>query len=161
VNWDGASFTGSSFAEHLAVTDGSARVAAKFADGTPAAYEHEYGKGKAILLGTFAGQWNEANPMPFHPLGEILSKWAGLALPDLKAPSLLELREMDGPHGQFVFLFNHAETAAKVEFSETLDQPAVLVREIVSGDTPKLAGKRFHVSTEVPAEAERIYRIDF
>jgi beta-galactosidase len=161
VNWDGTSFTGSSFAEHFTVADGSARVAAKFADGTPAAYEHGYGKGKAILLGTFAGQWNEAHPMPFHPLGDILSKWAGLALPNLKAPSLLELREMDGPHGQFVFLFNHAETAAKVEFVETLEKSAVNVREIVSGDTPKPEGKRFYVNTEVPGQAARIYRIDF
>ena len=114
-----------------------------------------------MVLGTFAGQWNEANPRPFHPLGDILSKWAGLALPSLKAPALVELREMDGPHGQFVFLFNHAETAAKVEFVETLEKSGVHVREIVSGDTPKLEGQRFYVNTEMPPQAARIYRIDF
>jgi beta-galactosidase len=161
VSWNGTSFKGSSFAERFTVTDGSAKVVAKFADGTPAAYEHEYGKGKAILLGTFAGQWNEANPTPLHPLGDILPKWAGLTLPNLKAPPLLELREMDAPQGQFVFLFNHAETSERVEFLETLEKPPVKVWEIISGDTPNLEGKRFSVTTEVPAQAVRIYRIDF
>jgi hypothetical protein len=40
-----------------------------------------------------------------HPLGEILAKWAGLAQPEWKAPGLVELREMDGDKGKFVFLF--------------------------------------------------------
>jgi beta-galactosidase len=161
VNWDGSSFTGSSFAEHLTVLDDNAKMVAKFADGTPAAYEHKYGKGKAIMLGTFAGQWNEANPMSLHPLGDILSKWAGLSLPNLKAPALLELREMEGPGGRFVFLFNHADKPANVEFEETVGKSAVNVREIISGDILKVEGKRFAVTAEVPAQAARIYRIDF
>jgi beta-galactosidase len=161
VNWDGNSFSGASFAEHFALTDGNAKAVAKFADGTPAAYEHQYGKGKAILLGTFAGQSNEANPKPLHPLGDILPKWAGLTPPNLKAPALLELREMNGPQGHFVFLFNHAETPAKIEFMETLEKPAVKVREIISSDSLKSEGKRFSISTEVPPQAVRIYRIDF
>ncbi len=161
-----SSFTGSNFAEHFTVLDDNAKVVAKFADGTPAAYKHKYGKGEAILLGTFAGQSNEANPAPLHPLGNILAAWAGLTLPNLKAPALVELREMNGPGGQFVFLFNHADTAAKVEFVEPLERPAVNVREIVLGQTPpggtpKVEGKRFSVTTEVPAQAVRIYRIEF
>jgi beta-galactosidase GanA len=161
VNWNGASFTGSNFAEHFTVLDDSTKVLAKFADGTPAAYEHKYGKGEAILLGTFAGQWNEANPVPHHPLGDILSNWAGLSLPDLKATALVELREMDGPAGQFIFLFNHSEQPAKVEFKETLQNPATKVTEIISGDTLKVEGNRFSVSPEVPSQAVRIYRIDY
>jgi len=166
VNWDGASFTGASFAEHFTVLDDNAKVVAKFADGTAAAYEHKYGKGDAILLGTFAGQWNEANPAPLHPLGNILAKWAGLTLPDLKAPALVELREMNGPGGEFVFLFNHADTAAKVEFVEALEKPAAKIREIILGDTSssdtaKVEGKQFSVTTEVPAQAVRIYRMEF
>lgn len=31
-----------------------------------------------MLLGTFAGQENEAKPVGMHPLGGILAKWAGL-----------------------------------------------------------------------------------
>jgi beta-galactosidase len=161
VNWNGASFTGSNFAERLTILDSSTKVVAKFADGTPAAYEHKYGKGEAILLGTFAGQWNEANPVSHHPLGEILSDWAGLSLPELKAPALVELREMDAPAAKFIFLFNHADTSAKVEFAATLDKPAEMISEIISGETLRGRGKRFSLATELPAQSVRIYRIDF
>jgi hypothetical protein len=96
-----------------------------------------------------------------HPLGGILMKWAGLTQPSLKAPALVELREMDGEKGRFVFFFNHGEQTAEVEFAEELEGPAGNVREIVIGETRKLEGKRFTVKTEVPALAVRIYRIDY
>ena len=160
VKWGGEEFAGTSFLEHFSVLDEGARLVAKFADGTPAAYEHAYGKGSAILLGTFAGQSDEAKPVAMHPLGGILAKWAGLTEPALKAPALVELREMDGKKGRFVFFFNHGEKAAKVEFTEELERSAN-VREIMIGETRKVEGKRFAVKTEVPALGVRIYRIDF
>jgi glycosyl hydrolase family 42 (putative beta-galactosidase) len=95
-----------------------------------------------------------------HPLGAILTKWAGLTEPQLKAPGLVELREMDAEKGRFVFLFNHGEKAAEVEFAEELERPAG-VREIVTGETRKAEGKRFALRTEVPGEAVRVYRIDY
>ncbi len=98
--------------------------------------------------------------MTMHPLGEILAKWAGLAQPEWKAPALVELREMDGDKGKFVFLFNHGEKAAEVEFAQTLARPAANVREIVTAETWETEGKRF-MKTGVPAQAVRIYRIDY
>ena len=45
-------------------------------------YENAYGKGSAILLGTFAGQENEAKTDgECIRLGGILAKWAGLTEP--------------------------------------------------------------------------------
>ena len=161
VKWGAREFTGTSFAEHFSVLDDKAKPVATFADGTPAGYEHTYGKGRAILLGTFAGQSNEAKPVAMHPLGGILMKWAGLTEPSLKAPALVELREMDGEKGRFVFFFNHGERTAEVEFTEELDRPTGSVKEIVIGETRKQEGKRFTVKTEVPALAVRIYRIDY
>ena len=161
VKWGTTEFTGTSFAEHFSVLDQNARILATFADGTPAAYEHNYGKGSAILLGTFVGQSNEAKPVAMHPLGEILVKWAGLATPDLTAPPLVELREMDSAKGHLVFLFNHADGAAHVEFAENLARPASAVQEIVTGKRGEPSGKRFGVSTQVPAQTVRIYRIDY
>ncbi len=161
VKWAEAEFSGTSFAEHFTVLDQNSRVVATFSDGTPAGYEHAYGKGRAILLGTFAGQWNEAKPAAMHPLGGVLAKWAGLTEPGLKAPDMVELREMDGEKGHFVFLFNHADKSANVEFAEDLERPAVRVREIITGETQEGAGRRFAVKAEVPAEAVRIYRIDY
>ncbi len=161
VKWADADFSGMSFAEHFTVLDQKSRVVATFSDGTPAGYEHPYGRGSAILLGTFAGQWNEAKPVAMHPLGGILAKWAGLATPELNAPALVELREMDGEKGHLVFLFNHGEKPAEVDFTEDLQRPTAGIREIVTGATLKGDGRRFAVKTEVPAEAVKIYRIDY
>jgi len=161
VRWGETSFAGTSFAEHFTVIDAKAQVVASYADGRPAGYEHAYGKGNAILLGTFAGQQNEAKPVAMHPLGEILVKWAGLRVPELKAPMLVELREMEGEKGRFVFLFNHGDKAAHVEFAEELPRPAVYVGEIITGEAQKSEGARFSVSADVPGESVRIYRIDY
>jgi beta-galactosidase len=161
VKWGGAEFTGTSFLEHFALLDSSAKVVAKFADGTPAAFEHAYGKGSVILLGTFAGQFNEQKPMAMHPLGGILVKWAGVKEPGLKAPALVEVREMDAEKGKFVFLFNHGETAAGVEFTEELEKVPASVKEIIKGEELKIAGKRFEVKTEVPGESVRIWRVEY
>jgi hypothetical protein len=48
-----------------------------------------------------------------HALGKILAKWAGLAQPEWMAPTLVELREMDGDKGKFVFLFNQGRRRQK------------------------------------------------
>lgn len=161
VKWGTSEFTGASFAEHFSALDQNAHVVATFSDGTPAACEHSYGKGSAILLGTFAGQANEAKPVSMHPLGEILIKWAALSTPALKAPALVELREMDSAKGRLIFLFNHADNAAHVELAENLARPASTVREIVTGTSEKPNGNRFTISAQVPAQAVRIYRIDY
>jgi len=160
VKWGQESFTGSSFAEHFSVLDARTRVVAEFADGTPAGYEHAYGKGSVILLGTFAGQANEAHPVAMHPLGGILMRWAGLTEPKLTAPGLVELREMQSASGQLVFLFNHGEKAAQVEFWENLEHPAKHIQELISGAVSPAEGSRFAVKTEVAPQAVKIYRID-
>jgi beta-galactosidase len=160
VKWGDTKFTGMSFAEHFTLVAKKARVVATFRDGTPAASENTYGKGSAILLGTFAGQENDAKPVGMHPLGGILEKWAGLTGAELNAPALVELREMESPAGKLVFFFNHGEKDAEVEFSEELERPAASVREIVTGEIRKAGGKRFAVKTEMPPQTVRIFRID-
>jgi len=68
---------------------------------------------------------------------------AGLTETELKAPALVELREMESPEGELVFFFNHGEKDAEVEFAEELERPAASVREIVTGEMRKAEGKRF------------------
>lgn len=161
VTWGGHNFAAAGFQERFDVLNANARAAAVFADGTPAAYECPYGSGDAILLGTFAGQANELNPQPDHPLAEILAKWAGLSSRELKAPKLVELRQMHAAKGQFVFFFNHAQQSAHVEFSAALPQEARHIQEIVTAHVVAAEGKRFQVKTDIPGECVRVYRIDF
>ena len=97
-----------------------------------------------------------------HPLGGILAKWAGLRAPELKAPPLVEVRQMDAETGKFVFLFNHSEKAANVEFAEELPKAARNAQEVVvDAHDGKVDGRRFAVKGELPAGSVRIWRIDY
>ena len=161
VKWGDAGIYRNELRGTFQVLDEKARVVATFADGTAAGYEHAYGKGNVILLGTFAGQSNEAKPVTMHPLGGILAKWAGLKKPELKAPVLVELREMDAEKGSFVFLFNHGENESGSGVCDGTGAARGGVQEILTGETPKIAGKRFAIGTEVPPQAVRVYRINY
>jgi beta-galactosidase GanA len=161
VKWGTQSFAGMSFRERFAELDGKAKVVARFEDGSPAAYEHAFGKGSAILLGTFAGEENEKKPASMNALGGILAQWAGVKAPDLKAAGKIELREMAGDKGKVVFLFNHGGKGAEVSFEEELEKPAVSVKEIVQDKEIGMRGKRFSMEAVVPGESVRIWRIDY
>ena len=122
---------------------------------------NRYEKGSAILFGSFAGQQNYEHPVATHPLEPILTQWAGVAHPNLRSPSLVELREMQSQNGRFVFFFNHWDKPASVEFSRELDKPAAGIREIMTDQKITATGKTFSVKLEIPPQSVRIYRIDY
>ena len=161
VKWGDVQFNGMTFQEQFEAEDHGARPLAVTADGTPIAYENEYHEGSAIILGGFAGQENYEHPVAMHPLAGLLARWAGLSEPKLRAPELLELREMSAPKGRWVFLFNHADKPASVEFARTLERPASRIREIMTGQDVTATGTRLGLKAQVPAQSVRIYRIDF
>src|SRR5262249_32218216 len=130
-------------------------------DGTPIAYENEYQKGCAIILGGFAGQENYEHPVVMHPLAALLARWAHLSEPKLQAPGLLELRQMYAPNGRWVFFFNHADKTASVEFARGLERPASRIGEIMTGEEIAHAGTDLNLAADVPAQSVRIYRIEF
>lgn len=136
--WGTQEFPDTAFAEHFSVSDEKAKLVAKFADGTTAGYEHGYGKGSAILLGTFVGQSNEAKPVAMHPLGGILATWAaGTEGSDTGRTARVGRRK-----GISCFSSITWEKAAEVEFTEELGRSAANLQEIVIGDTRKVGGKK-------------------
>ena len=161
VKWADAQFKGMTFQEQFEVGNQSPHPLAVTADGMPIAYEHEYQKGKTIIFGSFAGQENYLHPMAMHPLAGLLAQWAGVSGPKLRAPELLELRQMSAPKGRWVFFFNHADKPASVEFTRVLDKPASGIREIVTAEKISQAGSNLNLKAEVPGQSVRIYRIDF
>ena len=136
-------------------------MVATLQDGTPVAFENKYEKGSAIIFGSFAGQENYHKPVPMHPLGSILARWAGLTEPDFQAPPLLELRQMSAPNGRFVFFFNHSQKPADVHFSRTLEHPSSAIHEITSGQEMGRTGSQLKLDIQVPGQSVRIYRIDY
>jgi len=161
VKWGTDRFKGMTFQEQFEVESPSAEALAVSAEGTPIAYKNSYQKGSAIIFGGFAGQENYRHPEDMHPLASLLARWAGLSEPKLHAPALLELREMEGPKGRFVFFFNHAEKPAAVEFSRLLEKPSTGIHELMTGEKVSATGTSLMIKAEVPAQSVRIYRINF
>ena len=166
VDWGGRVFGGTGFAERFETTDSSARAVARFDDGTPAAFERAAGQGRAIILGTLAGERNATDPVAMHPLGDLLIDWAGLARPALTSSSFVELRRLSAPSGETVLFLNHGSQAARVDLALPLAQTPRAIRELVTGAAvpvgpPATAGAPFRLATEIPGERVRVYRIDF
>jgi hypothetical protein len=161
VKWGAAQFKGMTFQQQFAVGDHSARPLAYLMDGTPIAFEKRYNQGRAIIFGSLAGQENYLHPVVTHPLAGLLARWAGMSRPNLRAPGLLELRQMYAPKGRWAFFFNHRDKPAAVEFARVLERPASSIREIVAGEKISPAGTNLNLKAEVPAQSVRIYRVDF
>lgn len=161
VKWGAAEFKAATFEEQFDIEDRSARALASTAEGAPIAYEHKYQKGSAIVLGGFAGLQNYEHPVPMHPLAGIMVRWAGLSEPKLRAPRLLELRQMNAAQGRWVYFFNHADSPASLEFARVLEKPASRIREIMTGQELAQRGTFLSLKADVPAQSVRIYRIDF
>jgi len=166
VRWGDRSFDGATFAERLDVTDPSARVVATFTDGTPAAVERAVGQGRAILLGTFAGERNAVEPVAMNPLGDILAEWAGLERPILSSSGFVEMRRMTAPGGELLFLFNHAQQPAHVEVTLPSTRRPRSIREIITDSAVPAAPRdgratAFGLNADLPGESVRVYRIEW
>jgi beta-galactosidase len=161
VKWGDVQFKGMGFEEQFEVEDRAAHQVALTQQGTPIAYENEYHKGRAIILGGFAGQENYEHPVAMHPLARWLARWAGLSEPKLRAPALVELRQMYTSNGRWVFFFNHGDKPASVEFSRVLERSASRIREITSGREIAPTGTDLNLKELVPGQSVRVYRIEF
>ena len=108
------------FEEELEPLPG-ARVLARFADGAPAIVENSYGKGKAILVGSFLAvafqrQHDEATKQML--LG--FARAAGVAQEVTVSgenSSQVEVRRLEEKDVQFLFAFNHSDHAAAAKIA--------------------------------------------
>ena len=167
VEWGGRVFGGMSFVERFEAVDavGASRRDASRTASRPRS-SGRTGKGRAIILGTFAGERNATDPVAMNPLGDLLVDWAGLDRPALKASSFVELKHLAGTAGEVVFLFNHGSEAARVQLDLPLQGAPRLIREIVTGATvapnrDASTAAAFRLDAEIPPERARVYRIDY
>jgi beta-galactosidase len=161
VTWNGKTFAGIVFAERFEAVDPAARVVATYEDGAPAAFERQHGKGAALILGTFAGEANQLEPVPGHPLADLLIDWASVSRPALTASSFVELRRMRAPSGEVVLLFNHGAVPATAKFTATLAGTPRAIREIVTATPLPPSGASFTLDVTVPAQGVRVYRVEY
>ena len=181
LRWGPHTFPSAVVEERFTVLDPSAKPLAWFEDGSPAAYEHAFGKGSAILAGSFPGQAYSgaeaisrqraniivgslpasASSAP-HPLGAFLAAWAHLSQLDLKTTAPVDVEQLIGPTGRMVFLMNWNATPAHVELTIPFDHPPQQVREITAAnpDAPVPSAAPLHIETRLGPGLVRVYRID-
>jgi beta-galactosidase len=122
---------GAAFQEDLEPYPGS-RVLGHFEDGHPAILERSFGKGKAILIGSFTALGYGQNPDQGTQQFLVgLARLAGVAPPVAVsgAPgSVIEVRLLEGKGEQMVFAFN--ESDQPVDASLTVDSSGTVQRTV-------------------------------
>jgi len=132
----GEAVRGAAFEEELEPLAGG-QVLARFADGQPAMVENSFGKGKAILAGTFLPLSYEREHDPSTGrLLRSLARAAGVRA-DVKVSgagtSEVEVRRLVSAQEQLVFIFNHAQTPAQATVSIHVPWSIREARDIVTG----------------------------
>jgi beta-galactosidase len=122
----GAKAYGEAYEEDLEPFPGS-RVLGRFADGKPAIVENTYGKGKAILAGSFLGlAYHHQHAAGAKQLLLAFARAAGVT-PEITVSghntSEVEVRRSEGNGVQFLFVFNHSDHAADAKISTRVPWP--------------------------------------
>lgn len=126
------------FEEALDVFGPRSRVLATFADGKPAMVASSFGRGKAVLVGSFPGSAyhhfkNPANGKFFAGLAD----WAGVRKPvEVSIPdpdALVEGRILEGADFRILIAFNRGERKTKASFALPGFPKDPAVRDLESG----------------------------
>jgi len=113
-----------------------ARVLAKFSNGQPAIVENRYGKGRAILVGSFpALAYQRGHESSTKRLLLALARSAGISPPVRvtgAGTSEVEVRRLTSDRIQIVFAFNHAKVPAEATLGIRLPWPAAKAQSLES-----------------------------
>ncbi len=153
------------FEEELEPLPG-ARVLARFADGAPAIVENSYGKGKAILVGSFLAvafqrQQDEATKQML--LG--FARAAGVA-PEVTVSgensSQVEMRRLEGKDVQFLFAFNHSDHTAAAKIAVRVPWPVREARSLNGQEkvTFRQAGEELALDAPLAANGIWVVRLN-
>ncbi|MGI8962733.1 MAG: beta-galactosidase [Bryobacteraceae bacterium] len=112
--------SGDAFEEHLDPLSG-ARVLGRFAGGAPAIVENSFGKGRAILLGSFVAlayhkQPSDSNKAFFLSLAQAAGVSSDVEVTGPQT-SEVEVRRLVKNDEQIVFAFNHSKNSADANLS--------------------------------------------
>jgi beta-galactosidase len=110
------------FEEGFELLSNKAQVLAEFENGTPAIVYAPYGKGKAIIVGSFIGSAyhhfkNPNNGKFFAGLFEWLKLSRPVDVESIEKNVLVESRMLEGPNGMILFGFNRGEKKTLAKFS--------------------------------------------
>jgi hypothetical protein len=110
------------FEESFDVFGGDSRVLAEFSNGRPAIVYAPFGKGRALIVGSFPGSAyhhfkNAANGKFFAGLAEWLKIARPVEVSVAEPGAMVEARILEGDGYRILFGFNRGETRATAKFS--------------------------------------------
>ena len=154
------------FEEAFDVFGESSRVVARFQDGRPAVVTAPYGKGRAIIVGSFLGSAyhhfrNPNNGKFFAGLAD----WLGVA-PAVKvsasAPdAVVEGRLLRGDGYMLLFAFNRGEKPVTAKFAVLTGPARVAASDLETGETVKLVTDRDRAVVEKTLKPSEAWVVHF
>ena len=125
IRWEGTDLPGLTpgtvlrarwYKETLEPLSSSARVVARFEDGSAAAVMGTYGKGRTLMLGSYVSAAAQSTPSAeAEKFFAGLLDWTGVSLPIRVTGAPLEARHLESGKDAVLFLFNHGKGAARSE----------------------------------------------
>ncbi|MBL0156689.1 MAG: Beta-galactosidase C-terminal domain [Bryobacterales bacterium] len=121
------------FAETLEVTRAQSKVVGRFENGEAAAVESSFGKGRALLVGSYVSAAYQTTPTAEGAAWFAgLLEWAGVAAV-VRVKGEVEVRWLESGGDRVVFVFNHGAAAQKVELEWLDGRRWGGVTDVVSG----------------------------
>lgn len=138
------------------------RVLARFAGGEPAATVSSFGRGRALMLGSYVAAGYVTQPEPAtRRFYAALLDWAGVERPVATSGDPVEVRLLESGREHLVFLFNHAPAPATAAVTLRLPLAGRVVEDLASG-RPVAASPdagTFAWQGTLPARDVRVLRI--
>ena len=120
------------YKETLEPASSSARVVARFDDGSAAAVMSSYGTGRTLMLGSYVSASAQSTPTPeAERFFAGLLEWAGVTVPIRVTGASIEARHLESGPEALVFLFNHGKDAAAGELWLRRDAGAFTGHDLV------------------------------
>jgi hypothetical protein len=118
-----------------------ARVAARFADGSPAAVFSTFGRGKTLMLGSYVSAAYQSAPSETAArLFAGLLAWAGVILPAGAPGKDVEVRYLEAGADRLVFVFNHGKLPVSGEVSLRTGGGRYTAEDLVSAKAVEVRG---------------------
>jgi beta-galactosidase len=150
------------YEESLEPIGAGPRVVARFASGTPAAVVSTFGKGKALMLGSYVSAGYVSQPGETgRRFFDGLLDWAGVRRPVAVAGDPVEVRLLESGREHLAFVFNHAATPATAVVTLRLPLDGRAVEDLVSGKAVPVTGgpSGFGWRATIPPRDVQVLRI--
>lgn len=150
------------FEEGFELLGGKAQVLGEFENGKSAIIYAPYGKGKAMIVGSFIGSAyhhfkNPNNGKFFAGLFEWLKLVRPVEVESIEKDVLIEARVLENPKGKILFGFNRGEKKTLAKFSVAAASGSYKARNLETKDDMPLAQKENKVLLEKILEPGEVW----